>query len=285
MTGVAGDRGACHALDMGSDFALAAALAAFAVQSAPTNPAATAQTGFSIPLSADRCIAMQSFHHNGRTVRLGLEARPATDNYALLIEGPGDIGRKAWVHGKIRIAGAKPEKDYSVIEPSSRSGAIIYMSRLKRAELEAGGANAKIEIQAGPNSLELIAFGLAPAIEQLDGCSSQLLEKWGYSQAFQRGVAAYPRPERELHTYASSDDYPASAVRRGAMGETHALVSVTDKGRASDCRIIRSSGHADLDTASCNIIVKRVRFVTGRATDGTPLAAPVYLTMKWELPR
>jgi TonB family protein len=159
------------------------------------------------------------------------------------------------------------------------------MSRLKRAELEAGGANAKIEIQAGPNSLELIAFGLAPAIEQLDGCSSQLLEKWGYSQAFQRGVAAYPRPEKELHTYASSDDYPASAVRRGAMGEAHALVSVTDKGRASDCRIIRSSGHADLDTASCNIIVKRVRFVTARATDGTPLAAPVYLTMKWELPR
>jgi TonB family protein len=273
---------------MGSSIVSAVALAAVAIQpalAAQTEKVWRASTNFSIPASDDRCIAVQRFQRNDETLRLGLEARPATDNFELLIEGPGDIGRKAWIEGKIRISGTKPEKDYSVIESSSRAGSIIYQSRVKRAELAAGGPDPKIEVIANSNSLELNSIELPAALAQLDACSSDLLVKWGYSMDFQRGVAEYPRPEKELSFYARSSDYPASAVRSGAMGETHALVSVDTNGRAINCRIIRSSGHENLDSASCDIVQKRVRFVTARAVDGTAIAAPVYLTMKWELPR
>lgn len=275
-------------LGMGSGIIVAAAFAAFAVQSTSN---AQAQDGwqpittFYVPASADRCIALQGFQRNGQKLRLGLESRPGTDDYVLLIEGPGNMARKAWIQGKIRIAGAKPAKDYSVIEPSSKADSLIYLSRVKRAELDAAGRDARLEIIAGSNSLDLTVPGLGVPLSMLDACSGELLEKWGYSKEFQRGVASYPRPEKELREYASSSDYPASAVRSGAMGETHALISVGIEGRASGCQIIRSSGHAELDSASCNIITKRVRFVPARALDGTAIAAPAYLTMKWELPR
>jgi len=291
---IAGARRGCHACGMGTS--LVAAIASLANLTLLTGTGLVAgpdsqqqawesAAPFDIPKLPDRCVAVSSFRRGGETLRLALETRPTTDEYALLIEAPGDLGDRPWDEGKLSIGGAKPENAIAVIEPSTRPESVIYQMKVKRAELVAAGPDPKIKIHGKSHPLELSIVGLAAELALLDACSSALLESWGFSKDIQRQLANYPRPERSLYTYASSDDYPHSAVKSGAMGETHALVTVGINGRASDCRIIRTSGHRDLDSASCNIVTRRVRFTPARTSDGALVLGPAYLTMRWELPR
>ena len=89
-------------------------------------------------------------------------------------------------------------------------------------------------------------------------------------------------PEREqrstrgdLRTLFSTDDYPATALQNGEEGTVQARLQVDPQGRVSGCSIIRSSGHASLDDATCNILRKRARFTPARDAHGNAVADSV----------
>ncbi|MBA3670153.1 MAG: TonB family protein [Sphingomonas sp.] len=165
----------------------------------------------------------------------------------MLIEAPGRLGNSPWVEGKFSLGDIKPERDVVVVEAAARADSVIYRIKTKRSELEAAGADPELQVRARVHPLDLSVVGLGAALPALDACSSELLMKWGYSKELQHRLTSYPRPKRQLSTYASSSDYPPAAVRAGAMGEAHVLVSIGTNGRASNCRIIRSSAHPDID--------------------------------------
>lgn len=74
----------------------------------------------------------------------------------------------------------------------------------------------------------------------------------------------------DLRTLFSADDYPASALRNGEQGAVQARLSIDADGRVSECSIIRSSGHASLDAATCNILQRRARFLPAHNANGNP---------------
>lgn len=245
------------------------------------------ETTFALLAKADRCTTVASFRKGGEQLRIGLEARPTSDQYDVLIDVPGSLGGKPWVEGDFTFGGEKPERDIVVIEASTRPDALVYQLKMNRGELKPSSGETHLKVRTRPKKFDL-NLGLPQidaALSQLDGCASMLLQSLGFTQESQRQIESYPRPERNLYTYASSSDYPSAAVAAGAMGEAYILVWVGDDGRASNCRIVRSSGRADIDTATCNIVTRRVRFVTGRDLKGNPVSAPAYLSMRWELPR
>jgi protein TonB len=90
-------------------------------------------------------------------------------------------------------------------------------------------------------------------------------------------------PAAIISGWIDSDDYPASALRRGAQGVTTIRIRVTADGRAEDCQIFQSAGDGELDRAACAIITNRTRFRSAVDTDGKATWQYAILPVRWAI--
>jgi protein TonB len=79
-------------------------------------------------------------------------------------------------------------------------------------------------------------------------------------------------PDREYRRIA------ASGIARGSVGIT---IRVTPDGRASNCRIARSSGSGYADALICQLTIEYVRFEPARDPYGRPVAQDVTWAPDW----
>lgn len=86
-----------------------------------------------------------------------------------------------------------------------------------------------------------------------------------------------------MESWIRSDDYPLSALRAEAGGKVRTESMVDAKGKLATCRIIHSSGNADLDEATCSLLKERSRFVPARDEKGDAVAAHFTFTMTWKI--
>lgn len=77
-------------------------------------------------------------------------------------------------------------------------------------------------------------------------------------------------------------DYPKGAYRRHASGIVFVRLTVGADGRVSNCAIDESSGHADLDAATCALVMKRYLYRPARDSKGRPVPDEVNLAQVWE---
>jgi periplasmic protein TonB len=82
----------------------------------------------------------------------------------------------------------------------------------------------------------------------------------------------------------SSEDYPESALRSSAEGTTTVRLSIGTSGRVTGCDVVSSSGHSDLDNATCRILSSRARFTPARNSDGSPTNDTYTQRVTWRLP-
>jgi TonB family protein len=81
-------------------------------------------------------------------------------------------------------------------------------------------------------------------------------------------IATAPaRPANNPGSWVTTNDYPLRALAQERQGATSFRVSVNAQGAVTACEITQSSGHADLDAATCSAVQKRARF--DPAPDGT----------------
>jgi len=234
---------------------------------------------------ADRCRVAMSLKRGDEDIIVALESRPSTVDYEMRLLVPGDLGKLPWGDGNFSLNGAKQETDWVVAERSSRPGILIYKMKLTRSSIDSAGADPVLRLKNMPGPGDFRIVGLGEAMSLLDACSANLLESWGYSKSSQSLVAAFAKPKKSFSDYASPSDYPPSALAAHATGETHALVDVGVDGTPSNCRIKRSSGNREIDSATCKIILKRSRFHPAKDTQGIAVAAPYYATLTWEIAR
>jgi len=79
-------------------------------------------------------------------------------------------------------------------------------------------------------------------------------------------------------------DYPEPAASQGKHGSAITSFEVTAEGRVENCRVIRSSGTAQLDEASCAIMTRRARFKPGVDAKGQPQTITTGITVHWIMP-
>jgi TonB family protein len=79
------------------------------------------------------------------------------------------------------------------------------------------------------------------------------------------------------------DDYPPGALRRGDQGAVSVEFTAAANGRVEDVKVVRSSGSADLDEATCRIIERRFRYAPARDARGEPVPQKVAQTVRWQL--
>lgn len=68
-----------------------------------------------------------------------------------------------------------------------------------------------------------------------------------------------------------NSDYPRAASKAKATGAVTVKFTVTLNGRAVRCRVLQTSGSADLDTTTCRLIEKRFRYQPALGTDGNAI--------------
>lgn len=92
---------------------------------------------------------------------------------------------------------------------------------------------------------------------------------------------AQPRPGGGVSQWLSNDDYPMAAAREGRQGRAGFRLTVDPYGRVTDCQITASSGHGDLDSQTCRMLIRRARFVEQSSND------PRYFesSFLWSAPR
>lgn len=96
-------------------------------------------------------------------------------------------------------------------------------------------------------------------------------------------VAAKPRndPARWL----TDRDYRSSWARQDLTGTARFRLEIAASGKVTNCAITGSTGHAELDQATCALVTKRARFEPARGPNGEPVAGSYSSAVRWELPR
>lgn len=92
-----------------------------------------------------------------------------------------------------------------------------------------------------------------------------------------------PQPRGNPGSWATSNDYPSSALREDREGVTRFSVTVGTDGRVQSCQVTGSSGHSDLDEATCKYISRRARFKPA-TRDGSKVVGTWSSAVRWQIP-
>lgn len=92
-------------------------------------------------------------------------------------------------------------------------------------------------------------------------------------------------PKGNPGNWATTNDYPARALREEREGTTGFRVTVGPDGRVTDCQITSSSGSPDLDEAACSNIRRRARFTPATDGEGQPTTGSYSNRVRWVIPK
>ena len=98
-------------------------------------------------------------------------------------------------------------------------------------------------------------------------------------------VSAQPA-RGDVRSVFSNDDYPSEAIAAEAQGTAQAQLTIGPDGRVTGCNLIKSTGNNALDSTTCNILRRRVKFTPARDSNGNP-TTDTYTTppISWVLPK
>ncbi|AZI35919.1 protein TonB [Caenibius tardaugens NBRC 16725] len=94
-----------------------------------------------------------------------------------------------------------------------------------------------------------------------------------------------PQPRNAPGSWATPDDYPTKAMREDRAGTTRFSVTVDAEGKVSSCQVTGSSGHSDLDDATCKLVTRRARFKPATDGEGQPTSGSYSNAVRWQIPK
>ena len=92
------------------------------------------------------------------------------------------------------------------------------------------------------------------------------------------------RPRNDPARWVTTDDYPASEIRKGQEGTARFRLEIAANGRVESCTITRSSGSDRLDAATCRNVERRAKFEPARNTENKAVAGRYESSVRWVLP-
>lgn len=93
------------------------------------------------------------------------------------------------------------------------------------------------------------------------------------------------KPINNPGSWVGSDDYPSRALQQEREGTSAFRLSISASGQPLSCVIISSSGHADLDQATCDAVMRNARFNTALDAAGKPVESSYVSRVRWQIPQ
>lgn len=93
-----------------------------------------------------------------------------------------------------------------------------------------------------------------------------------------------PSPANSPSLWATTADYPSGSLRLDESGTTGFRVTVGSDGRVKACEVLKSSGHRQLDDATCKLVSARARFDPAKDKHGETVVGTYSNSVRWVLP-
>lgn len=91
-------------------------------------------------------------------------------------------------------------------------------------------------------------------------------------------------PANNPGRWVTDSDYRTPWIRREWSGVAGFALTVDAKGKVSDCTITRSTGHTQMDEATCSLVKRRARFDPAKDSYGNPISGSYRSSVNWRLP-
>jgi len=93
------------------------------------------------------------------------------------------------------------------------------------------------------------------------------------------------RPRSNPARWVTNDDYRPRWIMEEMAGTARFTLAIDASGKVTGCTITRSTGHAPLDAATCELVSRRARFEAARDGTGRPVAGSYSGIITWTIPR
>lgn len=91
-------------------------------------------------------------------------------------------------------------------------------------------------------------------------------------------------PSNDVTQWVTSADYPVNAWAQRRFGTTGVNLHVDTDGSVKYCEVTLSSGYADLDAATCQLLTQRAHFLPELDSRGRPVASSYSKRVRWQIP-
>ena len=98
------------------------------------------------------------------------------------------------------------------------------------------------------------------------------------------GPSSEAKPRGNPGNWANTNDYPSRALQQEREGTTGFRVTIGVDGRVIDCVVTQSSGHDDLDAATCSNVKRRARFEPA-VRNGEKVQGSYANRVRWQIPK
>jgi protein TonB len=92
------------------------------------------------------------------------------------------------------------------------------------------------------------------------------------------------RPRNDPGSWVTQDDYRPSWINREMVGTARFRLQIAASGKVESCTITGSSGHAELDRATCDLVTRRARFDAATDATGAKVDGSYASSVRWQLP-
>ena len=229
-----------------------------------------------------RCFGYRRFRSDSETLVFGISPWLMFEWAKIVIEKPGDLDGIVSLRGKVRVDDGNDHEVVMFAADSINQGKVIYTFNISGEAFDELKVGKRIRIQTRQLSADISISNMTPVLGKLGECLPLLFEHWGFSREKQATLASFPSHEKKLPL--KSSDYPTSAIRRGAVGAVEVLLNIGTDGRPLDCRLVRSSGHKDLDDTTCERLMARGKFKPGLDRSGNAVPSPFFFSVYWAFP-
>lgn len=250
----------------------------------PTAPAPMSPTQkWVLNYAESMCVLSREYGTEAKPLTFGLRPSPMGDYVRIAILQAEDSNA---ANGKANIAfDGNPAIEAPYMGgPISTPGMYILFVDTKWSQLNGFNTAKVMSIDAGRRHIVLNLSGVPAALKALKVCEKDLLVNWGLDPKLVDRLETMPSLRGGPATIFSVDDYPAAAIRAQSQGTAGVRFWVSKEGKASDCRVVESSGTKVLDETTCNIIVRRGKYDPARTTSGEAIDSPAFTRVRWLLP-
>jgi TonB family protein len=176
-----------------------------------------------------------------------------------------------------------PSNERETVRVYGRGSAdAVTLSSLREGFFDRFAAARTVRFEAGGRVIVDLPIPSADqAVAALRACNDDLLRSWGIDPALQ---ATWQRLPRHVSGSISSDDYPPAAQRARQTGTVVVRYAVGTDGKVNDCVVLVSSSSRHLDSATCRLVTRRMRFEPALDAEGRPVSALLVRTVRWSLP-
>lgn len=140
-------------------------------------------------------------------------------------------------------------------------------------------------------TLPPIDFGTGPVIDALPGAGDPFVAEpvdFGLPPGPSASASPYDPVAAKVKgnpgTWVTTLDYRPRWIMEEMAGTARFSLAIDARGKVTGCTITRSTGHAPLDGATCDLVAKRARFDAARDGSGKAVAGSYSGSVTWQIP-